>query len=157
MLFYANMFGLGSLGAYNGVCTGQDALYMRQKCYSRALSLVSTSVDNLTKSSEVPSEELITTVLILSAYNNEFLTRRRCIVDRGGSAKSAVDAYHFSLTNSNYCHAAALRTLVHRAGGISSIRTPGIAHLVCLYVCLLTSRERPLILSGSTLWPRHST
>lgn len=39
MLFYANMFGLDSLGAYNGVRTGQDALYMRQECYSRALSL----------------------------------------------------------------------------------------------------------------------
>lgn len=107
------------------------------------------------KSSEVPSEELITTVLILSAYNNESLSRRRSSVDCGDSAKSAVDAYHFNLTNSNYCHAAALRTLVHRAGGISSIRTRGIAHLVCLYVCF--SRERPLILSGSTLWLRHLT
>ena len=157
MLFYANMFGLGSHSAYNGVCTGQDTLYMRQECHSRALTLVSTSVDKLTKSSKIPSEELITTVLILAACSNDSSTRRRCIVDCGDSVESAVNAYHFSLTDSNYCHAAALRTLVHRAGGISSIRTPGIAHSVCLYVCLLTSRERPLIMSGSTLWPRHST
>ena len=133
MLFYANIFGLGGLFAYHGLISEHEALKTQQECYSKLLRLVSATVDEVANSDETPSEELLTSVLILSAYGHDFSSLRKTNPEFPEPADSAIDPYYFNLTTTNYCHSSALRTLVTKAGGITSIQTPGIAELICLH------------------------
>ena len=133
MLFYANIFGLGGLFTYHGLMSEHEALKTQQECYSKLLRLVSATIDEVTNSDETPSEELLTSVLILSAYGHDSSSPRKTNLEFSEPADSAIDPYYFNLATTNYCHSSALRTLVTKAGGISSIQTPGIAQLICLH------------------------
>ena len=132
MLFYANVFGLGGLFAYHGLMSEREALRTQHECYLKLLRLVASTVDEVTNSDEIPSEELLTSVLILSAYGHDASSSWRSSVDAAEPAEPTIDPYFFNVTTTNYCHSSALRTLVSKAGGISSIQTPGIADLICL-------------------------
>ena len=144
MLFYANVCGLGSLYTYHASSARKDVQRVRLECYSKTLELVAKEVDDIAKHSKSPSEELIVTVLILSAYNVGSIP-----VSRGFSATpdpdtTAVDPYYYRLTKSNYCHDRALKKLTSSMGGVNGIRTPGIADLVCLCVSSFLSCEHLL-------------
>lgn len=132
MLFYANIFGLGGLFAYHGLIPEPKGLKTQHECYRNLLRLVAATVDEVTNSNETPSEELLTSVLILSAYGHDPSSTSSCI-NAAEPTDSALDPYYFYLTTTNYCHSSALRTLVSKAGGISAIQTSGIADLICLY------------------------
>ena len=135
MLFYANIFALGDVCAYNELDDKQNLLQSPRECYSKLLQLAGREIDQIIKRHTRPSEELIVCVLILSAYNGEFsLLRRNIIRHQAEYSGLIIDAYFFQLTTTNYHHASALRKLVSDVGGIDSIETPGIADLICLYV-----------------------
>ena len=139
MLFHANMFGQGGLCASHGVSARQEIQQMRLECYWKTLALVAAEVDKMTKNSETPSEELIAAVLILSGHHFEHVSNRASSLRKPEPHPSAIDNYYYCLTKFNYCHTSALKTLVIRRGGIGSIQTQGIAHLICLYVISLSS------------------
>ena len=132
MLFYANIFGLGGVCEFHGISSYQGTRLLRLECYSKRLSLVTKEVEKITKTSETPSEELIATVLILSAYNIDAVFDGRTALEPPESDSSAIDAYYYCLTTINYSHSLALRVFVVRVGGIDSVQTQGIAHLICL-------------------------
>ena len=150
MLFYANIFGLGGLFTYHGLMSEHEALKTQQECYSKLLRLVSATVDEVTNSDETPSEELLTSVLILSAYGHDFSSLRKTNPEFPEPADSAIDPYYFNLTTTNYCQTSALRTLVAKAGGISSIQTPGIAELICLHDLVISTSH-----ITTPYFPRH--
>ena len=135
MLFCANVYALGGLRATQVPCTRQDRL-LRLECYTRALSLAAEEIDKMSKEEALPSEDLITTVLILAAYNvdpgSSLEATPKLRLKSSAENSSAVDARFFDLTTSNYHHSSGLHTLVANKGGIDCVHTRGISKLICL-------------------------